>query len=203
MKNNIETRDFKSSLEIRQDESNGKLTITGLAIPFAKSSEDLGFFEFINERAFDESLNDLNHEILCLYSHDWSQPLARRSVGTLKLEKRSDGIYYTAEMPDTTRAQDLVKDIKAGNIYGNSFGFSVEDERWFVDENGNDCREILGGILYEVSPVVSPAYTDTKVASRSLSDFKKNNAKAKINQRAREIEILKLKQKQQQQRIKQ
>jgi HK97 family phage prohead protease len=129
-----------------------------------------------------------------LYSHDWNAPLARRSAGRLNISKESDGIYFTANPADTTRTADLIKDIEAGNIQGNSFGFVVLEDEWSKDENGTNIRKILKGILYEISAVVNPAYPDTTIAKRSLSQFvERNKPKPNYNLLEARLRLLKLK----------
>lgn len=140
--------------------------------------EDFAFIEYISPEAFDDTINS-NDEIMLLYSHDWSLPLARRSAGRLDVSKQADGIYFSAKLPDTTRSQDLIKDIECGNVKGNSFGFIVEKDEWSRDENGNNIRKIVKGKLFEISAVVNPAYPDTTLAKRNFTAFagiqKKNN----------------------------
>ena len=108
---------------------------------------------------------------MLLHSHDWSLPLARRSAGRLEVSKQAEGVYFSAKLPDTTRSQDLIKDIECGNIKGNSFGFIVEKDEWSRDENGNNIRRITKGKLFEISAVVNPAYPDTTLARRNYSAF--------------------------------
>lgn len=192
-KDNIEHRTVETALEVRADE-NGNREIVGLGIPFDKPSLPIGgdFIEYIDRDAFDEQING-DAEIMLLYSHQWSEPLARRSAGRLKIEKRADGIYYTATPPDTTRAQDLLKDIEAGNIKGNSFGFTVEKDEWTQDkESGVTTRRVLRGTLYEISPVVMPAYPDTTIAKRSFEAATKS-ASAKNKLRKARLRLLQLK----------
>ena len=173
MTDKIERREILTKLNIRENADN-KREIYGKAIPFDSPSLpiDGDFIEYIAPDAFDESLNS-DAEIMLLYAHKWSAPLARRSAGRLKLEKREDGIYFSATPPDTTRAQDLLKDIEAGNVKGNSFGFTVEADDWSTDENGRQIRRVLKGTLYEISAVVDPAYPDTTLAKRSLAASQK------------------------------
>ncbi len=115
---------------------------------------------------------------MLLYSHDWNAPLARRSAGTLDLRKEADGIHFEATLTDTTRALDLVKDIKAGNIYGLSFGFVPLEDKWTRNANNELLKEVIRGVLLEISPVVNPAYVATTVESRSLVEFLKSENKA-------------------------
>lgn len=189
MNDKIERREILTKLNIRENADN-KREIYGKAIPFDSPSLpiDGDFIEYIAPDAFDESLNS-DAEIMLLYAHKWSAPLARRSAGRLTLEKREDGIYFSATPPDTTRAQDLLKDIEAGNVKGNSFGFTVEADEWSTDENGRQIRRILKGTLYEISVVVDPAYPDTTLAKRSLAASQKTQDSDAIKQNLRKAHL--------------
>lgn len=196
MKNDkIEQRTLAAKMEVRENGEN-QPEIFGKAIPFDSPSLPIcgDFTEFIAPDAFDESLES-NAEIMLLYAHDWSAPLARRSAGRLTLEKREDGIYFSATPPDTTRAQDLLKDIEAGNVKGNSFGFTVEKDEWETDESGRTVRRILRGTLFEISAVVDPAYPDTTLAKRSLDASNAARNAAKMNLRKAKLRLLQAKSK--------
>ena len=153
------------------------------------------FVELIAADAFDGTI-DSGSEVMMLLSHEWDKPLARRTSGRLELSREADGIHFTATPPDTTLAQDLIKDIAAGNIRGMSFGFSASEDEWF-ERDGQLTRRVLKGVLYEISPVVNPAYPDTAIASRSLKNFRKRE-RAQIDVanslRAARLKLLKAKQ---------
>lgn len=185
----IETRALLNKLCVRETaDKNGK-EIYGRAIPFNSPSLPIDgeFIEYIDPNAFDETLSS-DAEVMLLNGHKWNAPLARRSAGRLVLEKREDGIYFTATPPDTTRAQDLLKDIEAGNIKGNSFGFTVEQDTWEKDESGRNVRRILKGTLYEISTVVNPAYPDTTLAKRSL-DLSKSQRTSRVKNALRKAQL--------------
>lgn len=195
MNDKIERREILTKLNIRENADN-KREIYGKAIPFDSPSLpiDGDFIEYIAPDAFDESIES-NAEIMLLYAHDWSAPLARRSAGRLTLEKREDGIYFSATPPDTTRTQDLLKDIEAGNVKGNSFGFTVKKDEWETDESGRTVRRILRGTLFEISAVVDPAYPDTTLAKRSLDASNAARNAAKMNLRKAKLRLLQAKSK--------
>lgn len=191
----IEQRTIAAKMEVREN-AEKQAEIFGKAIPFDSPSLPIcgDFIEYIAPDAFDESLES-NAEIMLLYAHDWSAPLARRSAGRLMLEKREDGIYFRATPPDTTRTQDLLKDIEAGNVKGNSFGFTVEKDEWETDESGRTVRRILRGTLFEISAVVDPAYPDTTLAKRSLDASNAARTAAMMNLRKAKLRLLQAKSK--------
>lgn len=199
IKQQLETRNIAAKIGVRAVSQDGESReIFGRAIPFDAPSLPIDdeFIEYIAPDAFDESLAD-DWEILLLNAHNWGEPLARRSAGRLSLEKRDDGIYFAAKPPDTTRTQDLLKDIEAGNVAGCSFGFFVREDAWTTDDSGRQIRRILKGDLYEISTVVNPAYPDTSVAKRSLNASQASARKAaeSLNLRKAKLRLLQAKSK--------
>ncbi|MBQ8937674.1 MAG: HK97 family phage prohead protease [Bacteroidaceae bacterium] len=101
---------------------------------------------------------------------------------TLKLEMRGDGIDCRCELPHTNNANDTLELIRRGDITGMSFAFSddyedtengVSYERTNDVEDGKEVwlrhvKRING--LYDVSIVTHPAYEQTSVATRELSE---------------------------------
>ena len=63
-----------------------------------------------------------------------------------------------------------------GDITQSSFAFTVQDDEWETDDNGNNIRTIKKiDRLYDVSPVTYPAYPnvdDLVVAQRGLATYK-------------------------------
>jgi phage head maturation protease len=61
--------------------------------------------------------------------------------------------------------------IQRGDLFGSSFAFTVarDGDEWTTDDSGKHLRYIraIDG-LYDVGPVLTPAYIDTSVAVRSL-----------------------------------
>ena len=101
---------------------------------------------------------------------------------TLSLELRGDGIDCRCDLPKTNNANDALELMKRGDITGMSFAF--EDD-WEDSENGlsyektNDIedgkevwlrhvKKITG--LYDVAIVTHPAYEQTSVATREMSE---------------------------------
>ena len=74
------------------------------------------------------------------------------------------GVFFSATLPNTTLANDVLENIRVGNIQGMSFGFTVDDERWQTDGD-IDIRTIIKiDELFEITLTPIPAYQDTKVA---------------------------------------
>ncbi|CUR63450.1 Peptidase U35, phage prohead HK97:Phage major capsid protein, HK97 [Leuconostoc gelidum subsp. gasicomitatum] len=156
-----ETRSYKlTNIEIR-DGTDGR-TITGYPVVFDKPSQNLGgFIEYVDKTAFKDVSFD---NVYLLYGHEFNNVLARVDAGTLTISVDDTGVFFSATLPNTTLANDVIENIRVGNIQGMSFGFTVADERWQTDV-AVAVRTILKiDELFEITLTPIPAYQDTKVA---------------------------------------
>lgn len=191
---NKEVRYLNHPVEVRaNEEGQESRTITGYAMIFESESLDMGFTEVIRRGAITEELIN-NSDVIACWMHN-AQWLLARSVngeGTLKLELDDTGLKYTFEAPNTSTGNDVLELIKRGDVKGSSFAFAVapEGDEWVDRGDGNYIRYInhIAG-LYDVSPVVNPAYEGTSVSARSLEQLENLKAqKAKEDQERRDQE---------------
>jgi len=189
----IERRFLNVVTEIRAAEAEGESrTIVGSAVVFDSITEMRWFKEKIDPAAFDEILADPNHEVVALVNHDDNLVVARRSAGTLKLYKEGNKLMYAFDAPETTAGNDLLINLRNGNIKGSSFQFEVSEQKWTFDENNdkNDLRTILKvSRLWDVGPVTFPAYADTSVALRSKPERPKPYNEVEEKARERELNL--------------
>lgn len=193
-----EVRYLNHPVEVRAGEDGKESrTITGYAMVFESESLDMGFTEVIRRGAITEELIN-NSDVIACWMHNPSWMLARsvNGEGTLKLELDDTGLKYTFEAPNTSTGNDVLELIKRGDVKGSSFAFVVapEGDEWIDRGDGNYIRYInrIAG-LYDVSPVVNPAYEGTSVSARSkeqLENLKKEaeekrNADAAAAEKAR------------------
>ena len=148
-------------------------TVSGYAIRFDEESQNLGFYETIAKGAVTED-TVRNSDVFARMDHRDDVVLARSRYGegSLTLELREDGLFYSFESPNTIWGDELLEHIKRGEISTSSFAFSLPDTRdcqkWYKDEQGRLCRTIYQiGSLYDVSPVFEPAYLTTSCSARS------------------------------------
>lgn len=140
-------------------------TVEGYASVFNSMSEDLGGFrEIILPGAFS---NVLDNDVRALYNHDSNYLLARTTSGTLELKEDDKGLYYRFEMPKTSYGNDMLELFRRGDLSQSSFGFTVKKDSWRMEE-GQHVRYIERvGSLFDVSPVVYPAYASASSGLRS------------------------------------
>ncbi len=152
-------------------EGNNK-TITGYAAVFNRDSENMGFVERIAPGAFKEALK--RSDVRALWNHDANIILGRTKSGTLKLKEDKTGLHMEVDPPDTQLVRDMVMTpIERGDVTQQSFGFTVEKDEWADLDKDVPVRTITRmNQIYDVSPVVYPAYPDTEVALRSMEAAK-------------------------------
>ena len=175
MEGMIEKRDmpFENDEElVIETRADGRPVIKGYAVVYNRLSVDLGGFrERIMPGAFDAVLARQRgrSDLVSYYNHNPDMLLGRESSGTLEVFSDQKGVGYIVT-PPATRA-DIVELIQRRDVKGSSFTFSVDKggEGFTTDEGGRAIREIRAATIYELGPVVQPAYPSTtaEVAMRS------------------------------------
>ena len=176
MKNKKEIRMLPIQ-ELRIDDSlDGK--IVGHASVFDSWSETLGgifpFKEIVRKGTFTETIK--LDDIRALFNHDPNFVLGRNKAGTLELEEDEIGLRVVITPPDTSWANDLIKNLRRGDISQMSIGFIVLEDTWGT-QDGIDIREIKKVQLFDVSIVTYPAYTQTDVGVRAMESYKDYRSK--------------------------
>lgn len=167
----MERRVLCEEAEVRAEKGDdGNVKIRGYAAVFNTLSSDLGGFrERLHPTAFDAVLRK-NPDVRGLFNHDPNYLLGRTRSGTLRLYADEKGLGYTIDPPKSRT--DVLEALERGDVTGSSFAFTIarDGEEW-VEENGKLIREVrkVAG-LFDVGPVVYPAYPDTTAARRSLSE---------------------------------
>jgi HK97 family phage prohead protease len=145
--------------------------IRGHAAVFGQLSEDLGGFrEQIAPGAFASAI-DGTDDVRALFNHDSNYILGRNRSKTLRLKEDARGLAIEIDAPDTQTIRDLVlAPIERGDVSQMSFGFSVRPERTGLGQGrrGPGDPHAEEPALFDVSPVVFPAYPQTDVGLREL-----------------------------------
>ncbi len=140
-----------------------------------------GATESIARGAFAESCKG---DVRALYNHNTDIILGRTSAGTLVLRDTDIGLWGSILINQKdTQAMDAYERISRGDVSGCSFGFEIPNggETVTVNEDGSVHWTITRvDPLYEVSPVVFPAYEATSIEARKreLDDIHKRQTEA-------------------------
>lgn len=178
----IERRYLPGS-EVRAVGDSGR-TIRGYAATFG-TVYDMGWFteELSREALLSANMSDVR----ALFNHDNNLVLGRSKAGTVRVGVDQIGLWYEVDMPDTTTANDLMANIRIGNIDQSSWGFMLRvgpngnGDRW-ERRNGKDHRTLVDvAEVFDVSPVTFPANPDTTVAKRSFELIQPTEPDKEVN----------------------
>lgn len=165
-----EIRNWSVRAEAPKEDSR---TVEGYAALFDMPSDGLDFTEIIDRNAFDGVI--ARSDVFALLNHDNSRGILARSKygkGSLELSIDERGLKYRFDAPKSALGDELIENLKRGEVNESSFCFDVTDEEWQedgLDDHGYKKfkRIILKiGNLYDVSPVYSAAYSATTVSLR-------------------------------------
>lgn len=112
-------------------ESEEKRTVEGYAILFNTPSDGLYFEEVIERGALDGVLE--KSDVFALLNHSQSRGILARSnngSGSLSLNVDEKGLKYRFEAPKTALGDELLENIRRGEISASSFCFDVEKDTW-------------------------------------------------------------------------
>jgi hypothetical protein len=157
-------------VEFRAAPSTDGLTLEGYAAVFDEWTDindyEGSFRERIAPGAFKRTLGQ---RMPVLQFDHGSHPL----IGSIPLGRitsiveDSHGLRVKARLSDNWLVEPVRDAIRDGAISGMSFRFRVVDDNWTRTKNGIAERTIREVELYEVGPVVFPAYEQTTVGVRS------------------------------------
>ena len=171
MKKEIRTFDF----EVRAEENERGKTLTGVPIVY-NSRTDLGWYdEIIEDGALDGT--DLR-DVRFLVNHNTDMiPLARsrdnNENSTMQMTVGEDGMTIRVDLDteNNADAKALYSAVSRGDISGMSFMFTVDGDTWEDMESDHPTRRINKiSRVFEVSAVTFPAYAQTSIQARGLSE---------------------------------
>lgn len=170
---------------ITRDDGTGAKQIQGYAILFDSLSVDLGgFVEIIKPTALDGV--DLS-DVKLVYAHENNSILARASAGNLQTKVDDKGLFFNAELPDTTLANDVYANIQAGNLKGMSFTFNIptNGDTWARQKDGSLLHTVTQiGTITELTVTAYPAYQKTSVELKRSAENMKGTTMAEDNKPA-------------------
>jgi len=197
MKKEIRAFDFEVRAE--ENEEHGHF-LSGRPIVFGQRT-NLGWYdEVIEAGALD--VTDLK-DVRFLVNHNTDMiPLARSRNNTanstmqMSVDAEGMGIRVDLDTENNADAKSLYSAVGRGDITGMSFMFVVDKDSWDDVDTEHPTRHVRSiKTVLEVSAVTWPAYSQTSIQTRGLSDALDSARESLDSERARLAEIEKRKQK--------
>ena len=185
---NKEIRAFNFEVRADQNEEHGHF-LSGRPIVY-EAKTDLGWCDEIIERGALEGA-DLK-DVRFLINHNTDMiPLARsrnnNENSTMQLSVDEDGMTIRVDLDteNNAEAKSLYSAVERGDLDGMSFMFTVDADKWEDIESDHPTRTITSlGKIFEVSAVTFPAYEQTSITARGLSDALESAKESLENERA-------------------
>lgn len=194
-----EIRAFNFEVRAEENEAHGHF-LSGRPIVFGQRT-DIGWYDEVIERgALDTT--DLK-DVRFLVNHNTDMiPLARsrnnneNSTMQLSVDDDGMGIRVDLDTENNADARSLYSAVGRGDISGMSFMFTVDKDSWDDVNTDHPTRHIrsIQNVL-EVSAVTFPAYSQTSIQARGLSEALDSAKESLDSERARLAEIERKKQK--------
>ena len=194
-----EIRAFDFEVRAENNEEHGNV-ITGIPIVYGQRT-DLGWHdEIIEEGALSET--DLR-DVRFLVNHNVDMiPLARsrnnnaNSTMQMSVDETGMAIRVDLDTENNADARSLYSAVERGDISGMSFMFTVDKDSWDDLESEHPTRHIRSiGKVFEVSAVTFPAYSQTSITARGLSEALEGAKESLESAKAERREIERRKQK--------
>jgi HK97 family phage prohead protease len=172
VKINTEVKTMKKEyrdIEVRTLEGE-EYIVEGYPITYDTYAEMGQFVETIQRGAASENIE--NDDVYVVFNHNMNEPLARKKNGTLTLTEDENGVKMKADFSKTKRAREVYEEIKSGLIDKMSFAFTVRDDGVEWEKREGVLTRVIKKFekLYEVSPVLFPAYEATELYARSIEE---------------------------------
>ena len=194
-----EIRLFEFEVRAEQDEQHGSI-LTGRPIVFGKRT-NLGWFdEIIEQGALDTT--DLK-DVRFLVNHNIDMiPLARsrnnNENSTMQMSVDADGMKIRVDLDteNNADARALYSAVSRGDLSGMSFMFSVDGDSWDDVDSDHPTRHVRSiKRVTEVSAVTFPAYSQSSIEARGLSEALDGAKESLESEKAHFAEIERRKQK--------
>lgn len=194
-----EIRAFDFDVSAEQNEEHGHF-LSGRPIVFDQRS-DLGWYDEIIDRG--ALANTDLKDVRFLINHNTDMiPLARsrnnNANSTMQMSVDGDGMTIRVDLDteNNAEAKSLYSAVERGDITGMSFMFTVGEDSWADKETEHPTRTIRQiGKVFEVSAVTFPAYEQTSISARGLSDALESARASLESAKAADREIERRKQK--------
>ena len=195
-----EIRAFTFEVRAEEDEEHGHF-LSGQPIVFGERT-NLGWYdEIIAAGALDKT--DLK-DVRFLVNHNTDMiPLARsrrnNNKSTMQMTVVPDtGMFIRVDLDteNNSDARNLYSAVERGDIDGMSFMFIVDEDDWEGEDTDHPVRTVRSiKQVFEVSAVTFPAYSQTSIQARGLSEALEGAKESLESARAKAAAIERQKQK--------
>ena len=194
-----EIRAFDFDVHAEQNEEHGHF-LSGRPIVFDQRT-NLGWYDEIIDRSA-LARTDMK-DVRFLINHNTDMiPLARsrnnNANSTMQMSVDENGMEIRVDLDteNNAEAKSLYSAVERGDITGMSFMFTVNEDTWADKESEHPTRTIRQiGKVFEVSAVTFPAYEQTSISARGLSDALESAKASLESAKAADREIERKKQK--------
>lgn len=164
--------EFRVAHSLRSEDDGN--TLVGYAAVFNQDTEinswEGHFIERIAPGAFKRTLKNRGDKVKVLFNHGHDPTIGEMPLGKPKTLREDDvGLFTEVPLTDTDYNREKIKPLlRDGALDGMSFRFSVPagGDEW--DDDGDvPIRTIREAKLFELGPVVFPAYDQSSVQLRS------------------------------------
>ena len=128
---------------LRQGDAESR-KVEGYALLFNTTSDRLSFEEVIEPSALDGVIE--RSDVFALMNHQKERGILARSnmgEGSLTLEVDEKGLKYTFDAPRTALGDELLENLRRGEINQSSFAFTVKEDKWTRMEDDTWKRTII------------------------------------------------------------
>jgi len=163
--------DLTRSVEFRAEPSDDGLTLEGYAAVFNSVTRISGwegeFSEQVAPGAFSKTLSE--RAPVLQFDHGHHPLVGSIPIGAIETLREDDkGLFVRARLHDNWLTEPVRDAIRSGAITGMSFRFAVVKDTVTTGDDG-PMRTINELKLFELGPVVFPAYEATSVGVRSIA----------------------------------
>ena len=183
-----EIRAFNFEVRADQNEEHGHF-LSGTPIVYDARTNLGEWDEIIEKGALDGA--DLK-DVRFLINHNTDMiPLARsrnnndNSTMQMSVDDNGMNIRVDLDVENNTEAKNLYSAVERGDLDGMSFMFTVDEDKWEDIDSDHPTRTITRfGKIFEVSAVTFPAYEQTSITARGLSEALESAKESLENERA-------------------
>lgn len=162
---------------VRSGDDETAFSLRGHAAVFNQPC-DFGYFtEYVAPGAFEKALQAKPLEVLAVWDHDTRWILGNTLSDTVTLSEDAEGLAFGIKVAQTSFAEDLRVLIKRGDIQQCSFMFTIADETWHHEGEGDNENVTVTinevSTLYDITVCGRGAYpqTDVSLASRMRLEY--------------------------------